>query len=704
MKRKLFVMVQVFLASMMTTVIAQSFNSDKVYTIVCKPDFNTFMQDYGTGTLLLGAEPRATLWTFEPTGNPDCYYVKNVVTGNYIQACPDSEVAATMGANPVEYYIKGDATGGQAGENFFRMTSTNRTPYDFTAGTIGLNRAGDNTKVQGFASVAGANQWSVWRILEVPMVQTSSLESPYTGIEVGEGTVYLYNVESGMWLQNNNRANPELTANYWTTRAELGNNGLDFDLTALPDGGYQINPKYGNKHSINATNLYLDTSADVTAWNIYPKEVTGVSNAYTIECERSVLGADVNNYLRGADLGATTWQLVTREERIQYAQDNASASNPIDVTFLVNNPDLSNNNERPAWVVTRDGGTEVWNDFSRYNRHCQVQGSANVDISQTGIEVPNGIYQVRFTTFYAPTGLGNLNVDDYNAYKTNGDEAVFAVAYANEETIKVPSVFSEEATSSLAGVHVKQVGDYYFPGNPDQANGSFAIGNYQSELLTVTVTDGTLTLGIKTIEGCPSSAWIGLSNVKLYYIGAASAENTIDVTITDAGYATFVAPGYIDELTEGVEAYAVQLCEGYVHLEPVTAIPAGEAVVLKATAGTYTLYPKEPGEEIALVNDLKAATEEMTADGTQYILAKDEDGVGFYKATPNTTIAAGKGYLVIAAGVKAFYPFANDATGINAIDNGELTIDNDAIYNLAGQRISKLQKGINIVNGRKIMK
>lgn len=705
MKRKLFVLVQVFLASMMTTVIAQSFSSDKVYTIVCKPDFNTFMQDNGTGALLLGAESRATLWTFEPTGNPDCYYVKNVRTGNYIQACPESEVAATMGTTPVEYYIKGDASGGQAGENFFRMTSTDRTPNDFSAGTIGLNRAGDNTKVQGFASVAGANQWSVWRILEVPMVQTSSLESPFTGTELGDGTFYLYNVESGMWLQNNNRANPELTANYWTTRAELGNNGLDFDLTALSGGGYQINPKYGNKHSINATNLYLDTSADVTAWNFNPKNVAGVSNTYTIECDRSILGADVNNFLRGADLGATTWQIVTREERIQYAQNNASASNPIDVTFLVNNPDLSNNNERPAWVVTKDGGNEQWNDVSRYNRHCQVQGSASVDISQANIEVPNGVYQVRFTAFYAPTGLGNLNVDDYNAYKTNGEETVYAVGYANDANTKVPSVYSIESTSSLAGVHVKQVGDYYFPGNPDQANGSFAIGNYQSELLTVTVTDGKLTLGVKSIEGCPGSAWIGLSNVTLYYIGAA-AENTVEVTVSDAGYATFVAPGYIDEIPEGVKAFAAQLCGDYVHLEPLAAIPAGEAVVLKAAAGIYTMYPKETGEDIALANDLKAATEEITADGTQYILANLDEKVGFAKAIRETKIAAGKGYLVIAAGVKAFYPFAeDDATGIESVQDSRFKIQNDAaIYNLAGQRVSKMQNGISIVNGKKFVR
>ena len=424
MRQKFILLMHVFLASAMTSAIAQTFSSDKVYTIVCKPDFNTFMQDYGTGTLLLGAESRATLWTFESTGNPDCYYVKNVVTGNYIQSCPDSEVAATMGTTPVEYYIKGDVSGGQAGENFFRMTSTDRTPHDFSAGTIGLNRAGDNTKVQGFASVAGANQWSVWCIREVEMVQQASLSSPFTGTEVQEGKVYLYTVESGKWLQNNNRFNADLTAQYWTTRAELGEWGLDLNLTALGDGGYQIDPGFINNHSINDFNLYMDTTQPVTSWKFTPKNVAGVSNAYTIEAEKATLGSDVNGYLHGANLGATTWQVVTLEERIQYAQDNTSATNPIDVTFLVNNPDLSSNNERTAWVITKDGGTEVWNNASRYNRHCQVQGSASVDISQANIEVPNGIYQVRFTSFYAPTGLANLNINDYNAYKTNGDAAV----------------------------------------------------------------------------------------------------------------------------------------------------------------------------------------------------------------------------------------------------------------------------------------
>ena len=708
MKKKLFLLIQVLFASVLTSVKAQTLSADKVYTIVCKPDFNTFMQDKGTGKLLLGYEVAGSLWTFEPTGNADCYYVKNVKTGNYIQACPELEVEVTLGETPVEYYIKGDESGSQAGENFFRMTSTDRTPCDFSAGTIGLNRAGDNTKVQGFNSVVNANQWSVWRILEVPKVQKSVLSSPYVGTEVQEGSVYLYNVESGLWLQNNNRLNPDLTLQCWTTRAELGDRGLDFELTALEDGGYQINPFYTKNHSINGDGFYFDTNKPVTSWKFTPVDVDGVTNAYTIETEFATLSADVDNFLRAFDLGASTWQVVTRQERLQYVQDNASATNPVDVTFLVNNPDMSNNNERSNWVVTKDGGNEQWNDFNRFNRHCQVQGSASVDISQTGIEVPNGTYQVLFTGFYAPTGLGNLNATDLNAYKTEGDAAIFAVGYANGKTVKLPSVYSLEATESIANVHQKKVGDNFFPGNPDQANGSLGHRLYQSELLTVTVTDGTLTLGVKTTEGCPATAWIGLSDVKLYYLG--QAEETLNVTIdvTDAGYATFVAP--MDAaVPDGVKAYTVEVNSDGVTLDltPVNPVPANTPVVLEAAEGSYTFT----GSKVASVDAptfgaLTGTYSRIPAPAGSYVLQKQGEKVGFFYVDSEVAVPyvnANRAYLTApSSGVKAFF-LGDEATSIKEglrVKNEESSVE---IFDLAGQRIQKMQKGVYIVGGKKVL-
>jgi hypothetical protein len=93
-------------------------------------------------------------------------------------------------------------------------------------------------------------------------------------------------------------------------------------------------------------------------------------------------------------------------------------------------------------------------------------------------------------------------------------------------------------------------------------------------------------------------------------------------------------------------------------------------------------------------------------------LANGLKGVGFYKAEENSTIAAGKGYLVIdGAGVKGFYGFEfNDATGIEeTLSNSPLKGEN--IYNLSGQQMvngklsnSKLPRGIYIKDGRKILK
>ncbi len=55
------------------------------------------------------------------------------------------------------------------------------------------------------------------------------------------------------------------------------------------------------------------------------------------------------------------------------------------------------------------------------------------------------------------------------------------------------------------------------------------------------------------------------------------------------------------------------------------------------------------------------------------------------------------------ATAKALVVDFGDADGIMAIDKGQLIMNNDVIYNLAGQKMSKLQRGVNIVNGKKVM-
>lgn len=215
----------------------------------------------------------------------------------------------------------------------------------------------------------------------------------------------------------------------------------------------------------------------------------------------------------------------------------------------------------------------------------------------------------------------------------------------------------------------------------------------------------------RTIDVDPSLLVAG-KNVLAVYIeqnfGGAYCDFSLEanvgatVEVSDAGYATFVAPVDVDFTGSEVTPKAATFDGTYVQLADVTTVPAGTAVVVKGAEGTYTV-PATTDAVLGATNELIAATADVTADGTQYILAKQENVVGFAKATPGSTIAAGKGYLQFTTAVKAFYPFAgNDATGIEGIDanNGE----NAPIYNVAGQRLGKMQKGINIVGGKKVLK
>ena len=169
--------------------------------------------------------------------------------------------------------------------------------------------------------------------------------------------------------------------------------------------------------------------------------------------------------------------------------------------------------------------------------------------------------------------------------------------------------------------------------------------------------------------------------------------------VGDAGYATFfdAADGYV--LNGDVKANVAVLNNTWLELTEIKNVPAETPVIL--TGSYYNKFAKElPAINIA--NDLQGTAVDTEADGTMYVLAQVDGVVGFYKATG--TIAAGKAYYQSTSGVKAFYFSGDDATGINAIDNGQLTIDNDAIYNLAGQRLQKMQRGINIINGKKVLK
>ena len=166
------------------------------------------------------------------------------------------------------------------------------------------------------------------------------------------------------------------------------------------------------------------------------------------------------------------------------------------------------------------------------------------------------------------------------------------------------------------------------------------------------------------------------------------------------GYATQYIPGSAVQVPSGVSVFTGLIDTPWIALRPLSGIiPAGEAVVLQGAEGYYSFVPTIATSALGN-NELKGTAEPLTTNGTQYVLAEKDGVVGFYKA--EGTIPAGKAYIEYAsAGVKAF--FFGDATGLTpTLSQG--VGETAAVYDLSGRRVERVQKGMYIINGKKVIK
>lgn len=197
------------------------------------------------------------------------------------------------------------------------------------------------------------------------------------------------------------------------------------------------------------------------------------------------------------------------------------------------------------------------------------------------------------------------------------------------------------------------------------------------------------------------------NGLDLIYITGTPAD--CQVAIGATGWATLYTAAALDfSSVAGLAAYTATVDGSTVTLTAVDDVPAGTGVVLNGAAGTYAI-PVAASSTTAkgnLTGNAAAATAYDAFSGfTLYGLASSEDtdyAVQFRPVTSGT-IAAGKAFLKVTDGtpVKAFNVVFDEATGIDEMVNGKSA--NGKWYNLAGQRVSKAQKGIYIVNGKKVL-
>ena len=218
------------------------FEAGKTYTIANNNDVTRFIQEFNEdGGTIVAVNPKSnkSYWLFESTGNANCYYVKNALTGKYLQGYSKSGDEISSGNTPIEYFIKADVNGTYAGK--YRLSVTSISPHDFSAGTLGLNWkiASDATVdydcIQAYASVSGGNPRSAWIITQEDI-------PPFS---IKEGIVYKiknYKTDDGHVLLKDRR-----TGTVLVEKGETNAYGLwTFIPTGNEDCWYMKNVLTGN--------------------------------------------------------------------------------------------------------------------------------------------------------------------------------------------------------------------------------------------------------------------------------------------------------------------------------------------------------------------------------------------------------------------------------------------------------------------------
>ena len=194
-------------------------------------------------------------------------------------------------------------------------------------------------------------------------------------------------------------------------------------------------------------------------------------------------------------------------------------------------------------------------------------------------------------------------------------------------------------------------------------------------------------------------------------------EFTYELNVGEVGYATLML-AYNAEIPAGVTCHTVAVDGTVAKMTAVegNVLPAKTPVIVTAEeAKAYTFTSTDATATVSATNELEGTLypKLITAaeNTTYYVLAAKEGVAGLYKATLNQS----EGTAFLNNANKVYLPVATvaaEAPAMFSLGRGEGTtsieqVAADAelvIYDLAGRRVEKMEKGIYIVNGKKVVK
>ena len=264
-----------------------------------------------------------------------------------------------------------------------------------------------------------------------------------------------------------------------------------------------------------------------------------------------------------------------------------------------------------------------------------------------------------------------------------------------------------------------------------QSNGAFKVmvyhntnknlkGNSGDVVLTLTlvasdqVSTGTFTPHINNIEMTEYNSTTQTATKYKPEAVTYSCTVNINATVTTLGYASFSWPRALDFTNSGLTAFIAKDCNGQsIQLHEVTKVPANTGLILKGIAGSENTYSLETTDEETL-DDVSSNQLTGTASGAYtvegeniYVLSNLDDGTpGFYNANEGIHVGQYKAYLAYTGDIPARTGLTFDegdaATGIESCkqEEGKGSL---LFYDLQGRNVNQPQKGVYVINGRKVI-
>ncbi|MBR3455269.1 MAG: cellulase family glycosylhydrolase [Bacteroidaceae bacterium] len=243
------------------------------------------------------------------------------------------------------------------------------------------------------------------------------------------------------------------------------------------------------------------------------------------------------------------------------------------------------------------------------------------------------------------------------------------------------------------------------------------VGSVTPITIYAIVTDGTLKYGIHNLK--TSGNWYIANVTGIKYISE-STTLTHELTVSSAGLATLYLP--FDAAIPDAEFFVVvavkEISGSTAHLKRVRGgvLPANTGVMIYANEGTYSLplattASTENVESLlhGVLEDTPVTTLVAQEGKSIYVLSRGvKEYVGFKRLSGNgsvTYIPANRAYLPFSTSSQV--NFINVSFGDTPTDIGALKVsiedDSDEIYDLTGRKVAAPQKGIYIINGKKVL-